>query len=515
MKKGFIIICIFLSLYLAFFVTQKINFLTADLGRHVKNGEIFLNSVQFGASKTAILHTNFYSSTFPEFPFINHHWGSGILVYLIYLISGWNGLSIAYIICFILALIFSLLVARKDVPLWSVGLSGFFLVPMIASRMEVRPEVLSYLFICVFIYLLYQFSKNQISYKLLFILPVLGLLWSNIHIYFIFGVFIIGVFLFEKLINRDFVSARKLSIILGLTGLATLITPYGLLGALYPFTIFANYGYLIVENQSIPFLENLSFANPNFLWYKITLCLIVISSIIILVKKRNDFIISLSIISLTFAVLAFFGIRHLSVFALVSLPLLAYNFSIIRELFFNKIKKENFAIGLGIIFCLIFFTATVNFWNKLPWNTNFGIGLLPESLNSSQFIKNTNIHGPIFNNYDIGGSMIFTLYPKEKVFVDNRPEAYPKEFFSQTYIAMQEDDSVWQKISEKEKFNSIYFYRLDYTPWAQKFLIERVKDPEWAPVYVDSQTIIFLKRNNQNKYIIEKYELPREMFNIK
>jgi len=53
------------------------------------------------------------------------------------------------------------------------------------------------------------------------------------------------------------------------------------------------------------------------------------------------------------------------------------------------------------------------------------------------------------------------------------------------------------------------------TPWAQQFLIARVKDPEWAPVFVDEQTIIFLKRNASNAPVISRFELPKSMFNTR
>jgi len=55
------------------------------------------------------------------------------------------------------------------------------------------------------------------------------------------------------------------------------------------------------------------------------------------------------------------------------------------------------------------------------------------------FFKENNLQGPIFNNYDIGGYLIFNLFPQEKVFVDNRPETYSSEFFQEDYIPMQED----------------------------------------------------------------------------
>jgi len=124
------------------------------------------------------------------------------------------------------------------------------------------------------------------------------------------------------------------------------------------------------------------------------------------------------------------------------------------------------------------------------------------------------ITGPVFNSYDIGGYLIHYLYPQEKVFVDNRPEAYPTSFFQNTYIPMQEDDAVWKAQDEKIGFNSIFFSYRDFTPWAQQFLIARVKDPLWAPVYIDPYAIIFLKRNEKNKSVIAQFEIPQSAFAV-
>jgi len=511
-SKWFWIICILLCLYLSIFSFQKINFLTADIGRHIKNGEIFLNSAEFGISKSELLHTNLFSYTYPDFSFINHHWGSGILIYIVFLLSGYSGLSLAYTLCIILAFIFTLQTVKEDGDISNILLVGLFLVPLIADRTEVRPEAVSYLFISIFIYILYQFSKGRINYKLLFLIPVLEMLWSNLHIYFIFGPFLIGAFLFEALIRRNIFIAKKLGIILILTFLVTLVTPYGLSGFLYPFTIFSNYGYMIVENQSIPFLEKLSFTNPSFLWYKITFGVITLSSFLVLVYKRRNFAIALTVISLTFAVLAFLGIRHITAFALVSLPILIYNISTLQKHFFDKKNREQIIFISGVLSFLIITGTLIHFSGKLAWNRDFGLGLRGHSFDSINFIKNAAIAGPIFNNYDIGGAMIFAFFPKEKVFVDNRPEVYPEEFFSDIYIPMQENSTIWQQVDNKFNFNAIYFYRLDMTPWAQNFLIQRIDDPKWAPVYVDGETLIFLKRNPENSKIISEYELPRDMF---
>src|SRR3989344_449297 len=141
-----------------------------------------------------------------------------------------------------------------------------------------------------------------------------------------------------------------------------------------------------------------------------------------------------------------------------------------------------------------------------------GFGLTPSSPHSANFFLENNLSGPIFNNYDIGSYLIFYLYPREKVFVDNRPEAYSSDFFTNLYIPLQENETFWKE--SESQFNTIFFNRNDLTPWAQKFLINRIQDSSWAPVYIDSSTIIFLKRNEQNQNLITKFELPRSMFSI-
>jgi hypothetical protein len=141
-----------------------------------------------------------------------------------------------------------------------------------------------------------------------------------------------------------------------------------------------------------------------------------------------------------------------------------------------------------------------------------GLGLAPNVNVSADFVRQNNIKGPIFNNYDIGGYLIYHFYPQERVFVDNRPEAYSVEFFEKTYIPMQEKEEVWQEKLEKYNFNTIFFYRRDATPWAQPFLIRRIEDPDWIPVYVDGYVLILVRNNEQNQDIINNHQLPREMF---
>ena len=60
----------------------------------------------------------FFSYTNPDFPFINHHLGSGILFYIIFLILGFGGLSLLYggIILFSTFLLFY--IWRNKIPIF-------------------------------------------------------------------------------------------------------------------------------------------------------------------------------------------------------------------------------------------------------------------------------------------------------------------------------------------------------------------------------------------------------------
>jgi hypothetical protein len=110
--------------------------------------------------------------------------------------------------------------------------------------------------------------------------------------------------------------------------------------------------------------------------------------------------------------------------------------------------------------------------------------------------------------------LIYHLGGQEKVFVDNRQEAFPPDFFQKVYIPMQEDDPVWRQQEAKYGFNVIYFYRHDLTPWGQSFMIDRVRDPGWAPVFVDDYTIIFARRGGIDQGVIDHFELPKSMFKV-
>jgi len=121
------------------FLARDVNLVTADVGRHIKNGEALLQG------ENSVLKTNFYSYTQPDFPTTNHHWGSGVIFYLIWRTFGFGGLHVFFIILSLAAFSILFWFTQKRAGPGLAALAALLAIPLIVERVEIRPEVFSYL----------------------------------------------------------------------------------------------------------------------------------------------------------------------------------------------------------------------------------------------------------------------------------------------------------------------------------------------------------------------------------
>jgi len=164
------------------FLAHKINLVIADLGRHLRNGKFLFQNPN-------LLFHNFYSYTHSDFPVINHHWGSGIVFWNIFKIGGFPGLSLFNLFLSLATFFLFFWLAKKASEAGLATLVSLFLIPLLAERTEIRPEVFSYFFAGVF-FLFFIFPKislvppftsdflGQSSY-LLFFRTAFGWYFSN------------------------------------------------------------------------------------------------------------------------------------------------------------------------------------------------------------------------------------------------------------------------------------------------------------------------------------------------
>jgi hypothetical protein len=518
----------FMCIWYGIFLIQKKDFCTADLGRHITNGNVILQSHGDKSKLDQVLYTNCYSYTHPDFPCINHHWGAGVIFALCFKWGGFVGTALFYFtLCFMAMLLF-FDIARRESNLWIALLTTLLMVPLIAYRREIRPEVFGYLFSGIFLWIITMWERGKISSTWLWILPACAIIWINTHITFFVGLLIIGATLFEKVIlyicemkkyqqsriktekiDNDkkilFMKICILGIVLGIVFAVGFINPFGIDAILYPINIFKNFNYVVLENQSVWHIEKYLGSAPEFLMFKISLVLTAFASFFVFWTNKKRFPLCYFLLALIFGVLAFFGVRHFVLFGFFSIPLVAY--SITHTTFFNK--PATWPASLIFLFMIVIVTGIL--WLYSPQYKHrvatFGLGVYDDHAGAIQFLKKNHIQGPMFNDYDLGGYLIYFLYPDQKVYVDNRPEAYPISFFELEYIFPQVEDDIWNHFLSKYNFNYIVFNYHDLTQFGQKFLEIRTSDPAWAPVFMDNFIIIFIRRTEQNASIIKQYKI--------
>ncbi len=471
MNKHFYFLLPLLIILIIIFIHPVVG-LDQDLGRHIKLGEIIWKN-------KSIPKTNLFSYTHPNFPFINHHWLPEVLFYLFQINFGFNSLIIFKTI--ILSLTFFILsyFTYKKAPHSLTIIFSLLSLMLFSRRSWIRPEMFSYFFTSI--YLIALFLKKDTKIK--WILPLIQLVWVNSHIYFFIGPCLAFFYLIKNILdNKNKINKNKSSFfIFFLVCLSNLINPNFLKGAFYPFFVLKNYGYQIVENQTIFFMSR--YTRSLYLPVFWLMLLLWIFSAALNRKKQNFFSVSSL---LFFTAMVFKAIRSSAFFALAFLPFTSINtYQFVRNIK-PEMKKNLLYVPLVLLLPLLFLLVI-----QKPETTSFGIK--SKGKEGVDYVLKEKLQGPIFNNFDIGGYLIYRLYPDYKVFVDNRPEAYPKDFFRQEYIPAQNNPEKWEELEKKYGFKLVIFSKTDITPWGRKFTQWFPQKKDWKEVYSDDYLLIHKK----------------------
>jgi hypothetical protein len=490
---------------------RQFDLTNSDLGRHLKNGEIIVQGSRDEAFR--VLHTNFYSYTAADYPFFNHHWLAGVVFFLVWRVFSFDGLTMCYAILVALALGISYWAAQRIAnPMTAAALTAL-IVPIVAWRDQIRPEAFTYFLFAISYWVLLGWFENWFGNWSLLALPGLMLLWINLHIGFVFGFLLLGAFALRLWARREHAESWKWFIAAGAACVvAALANPSGIHGLLYPFHIFGNYGYDIAENLSLRGIAD----RHQWAWpYDLYLWLLGLMAVVCvwrwLAQKPGEKpfwaqALVLMIVGLSGIVM----VRNQPLFGLLMAPMVA-------ELIADRMGRNwgmtgsSRWIALGICAVGVLCIAT----EIQERNATAGFGRRADDNNAADFLRANNIIGPVFNDFDIGGYLIYNLAGPGRgpqVFVDGRPEAYPPGFFQDVYLPALSDRSVWERLDRQYRFNAIVISMQDGLPAIEKFILTRVRDADWAPVYTDPYSLIFVRRNEKNVAVIRTHLIPREAF---
>jgi len=504
----------------SFFLARTIDLTNSDIGRHLKNGQLLLSGDKETQQK--ILHSNYYSYTHPDYPFVNHHWGAGILFYFVWSLFGFIGLSVVYIFCCLIGFLIMFFIAWRESSFWFAYSIAIIAAPLIGLRYEIRPEMITYLFAPIIFWILWSYRKQRIKYYWLFAIIPLMVIWVNFNLYFIFGLYLIGIFWLDSLLElrRAKISGNERSTILAhekqtfliivavASFIVTMINPWGIKGLFYPFFINSQINLSVFELAS-PFVLKLDKSIPcGFEGYFIllaTLCTLIVLLSFKVFRKKFSFVVFAW--SLTLIFLSIMQARNVAFFALFSIPLIAIMGNVVIKTFLKYIKNEGvksnnslknqklqkISLVVGVIF-LFTLILCYNYYFITEKEGIRGIGLRKDNLDTLECFSENQVRGHIFNDFDISSYLIFGFYPQEKVFVDHRPEAYPPEFFEEYLRRSFDDEEYWSMVEQQYGLSAIVITNNPSYGIMQLFANRRIQDPKWDLVCKNKKAYVF-RRN--------------------
>jgi hypothetical protein len=201
----------------------------AGTGWHILDGERILNA-------HAITRTDPFSSTMGGHPWYAWEWLYDLIVGAIHAAAGLNGVVLftAVVIAFAFALTFQRARERGT----SVPVAVLLLVLAVfasAIHFFARPHVLSWVFAIIWFEILDR-SESSGDVRPLYWLPVLTLLWVNVHGGFLLGFALLGIYFVAACIGWAKAKVERepagrwvksLAITTGVCALATFANPYG------------------------------------------------------------------------------------------------------------------------------------------------------------------------------------------------------------------------------------------------------------------------------------------------
>jgi hypothetical protein len=395
-------------------------------------------------------------------------------------------------------------------PLLAFSIVG--LLPFLFFRFdELRPQIFSFIGTLLVIQLTEYILAcgrlgKPLKWYVLVSLPLLMLLWANLHRGFIIGIGVVMVYLVTEWISRKRGSTawsdtafRYFFIAATVSMVVAFFNPVGVTAVWASFTEVAGpfaqvideffgtigyfelygmkyFGYLIVAIAVLPFAAML------FKWRKINTAHLFIAALF-LIAGIQSFRFSLMMVAV---VLSF------------------------ASLYFSEALNRIFSYGKGLpilfTWCLaIGFLANSAFSRTGLTASPLETRAIPTA--AVDYLERTNLEGNIYNFFEYGGYMSWRLYP-QKIFIDQR---------NLSWDVYEEYSKAWRgdyaNVFDKYKIGAVFYPVYERgTGKPSRLVVGLFNDPKWGVGYFDGKDVIFVKAENSSQLILlDKRLIVREI----
>ncbi len=410
--------------------------LDTDFWWHIRAGEV---TWQTGKP----LLTDQFTFTRQGQPWTNHSWLAEVILYLVF--QAWGYLGVSLMVALLAAGSMLLIYAQLEGPALLKSAIIILASTVAAPVWTPRPQLFSQVLFAGLYLILYRYRINR--FDRLWVLPILFLVWSNLHAGYTLGFLLLGVFIAGELLNwvlhprtdrrSAWHSLRKLILWTVVCFLVVLINPNGLETWWVPFkTVGINVLRASIDEWASPDFHQL--ALQPFLWL-----LFAVLAAAGLSGRKMDVIDLIGLIG--FAYLAFLAKRNFAPFAIFAAPLLSrYLWKAVsawREersdgildgnrrvgRLFSQPLASGLRRGLNLILVILLLCAA---GIKLAMVTR------PDQVEKTasifypvkavEHLQSETTQGRIFNSYSWGGYLEWYL-PDFPVFIDGRTDLFGDE----------------------------------------------------------------------------------------
>ena len=463
----------------------------------------------------SLIRTDTFTLTF-DAPRIEHCWLHDIIYYLIYSQSGYDGISLLKGLLVTLTATFLILTARSgpaSVPSLLILTIPAFLLSHWAWLD--RPQLWSFLAFAVLIYFIERYRKKP-DRSIFYFLPVM-VLWSNLHAGAILAFPVMAAYLAgegvglitgrSSLSRADYTRLVWLSIFMVLTTAVTPYTDFHILKALSRH-VFKGGGFSGAQLPVV--LRNLDWKGYSFSDYPIFAYACGVAAIIFGLGWRR-FSFSHLILLLGLAFMALKGARHIPLFFFGCAAILPQYLDAVFQPVAVRFKpRMSRVFRWAVCFAGVSLVSTM-VYQIYTKNGIFRTGLTEWQypLKAVTFIQQHKLPAPLFNSRDWGGYLAWRLYPEYRVFWDARDTS--QEMFV-LGAQITNGDPNWHTALQDHGVKTLVIKPLEQLRgWSFGILKELAKSPYYAPVFADSFSLVFVRKDAVPRDWLRAHMLPRRV----
>jgi len=415
------------------FIT-KLAVLDPDIWWHLSVGNWIVHNHAFP-------HNGIFSQTAANRPWMAYSWGYEVLLSRAYDLFSFMGMGVFGTLLTIgVALAIFRMLYRISGRFWASWALSILVFAAFLFNIAPRPLFFSVILFTFLLTLIIEAQRSG-SVQRLYWLPLIFLLWANIHIQFVYGLAVVGLFAGMNLLQRfaqrfrvypDFLTAPTLPVLppflaLGACILASCVGPYSY--HLYQEVVTisqASVMYRIIrELQALSFL----YFNQYF-----ELLLAVGAYFAIGWRKKID---PFQLALLLFATLFAFRTWRDAWFLCVIAAAVIADFPRHEPKSEEPIRVSGWgAVAVASALLLLLSVRSTDFRQR-------GLDRVISNqypVDAVNFLRRTPVGGPLYNSFDWGGFLIFYM-PQFPVSIDGRTDLYGNAMNEQYYSTQEADPS--------------------------------------------------------------------------